>query len=146
MKIIYWLGIAFLWMLPLNFLLLTAAKLLSADPLGSEELVGLGTAVFGGAAGGSCIAVVLTSAQLRRASMIRCSGQRRLKPCGIQVATNNDSRGMGLEKGTVAPSAPVHCHCGPDRRYLSFNVWIHRRWRLDRKANRIRTARCYRDL
>lgn len=52
MKFIYWLGIAFLWMFPLNFLLLAAAKLLSADPLGSEELVGLGTAVFGGAAGG----------------------------------------------------------------------------------------------
>ncbi|MCF3478394.1 hypothetical protein GS396_00095 [Stenotrophomonas maltophilia] len=52
MKIIYWLGIAFLWMLPLNFLLLTVAKLLSADPLGSEELVGLGMAVFGGSAGG----------------------------------------------------------------------------------------------
>ncbi|MCF3501995.1 hypothetical protein B9Y75_11710 [Stenotrophomonas maltophilia] len=52
MKIIYWLGIAFLWMLPLNFLLLTAAKLLSADALGIEELVGLGMAVFGGVAGG----------------------------------------------------------------------------------------------
>jgi len=52
MKFIYWLGIAFLWMFPLKFLLLTAAKLLSADPLGSEELGGRGTAVFGGAAGG----------------------------------------------------------------------------------------------
>ncbi len=52
MKFIYWLGIAFLWMLPWNFLLLTVAKLLSADSLGSEELIGLGTAIFGGAAGG----------------------------------------------------------------------------------------------
>lgn len=52
MKIIYWLGIAFLWMLPLNVLLLTAAKLMSGGAFGEEELVGLGTAVFGAAAGG----------------------------------------------------------------------------------------------
>lgn len=52
MKIIYWLGIAFLWTLPLNFLLLTAGKLMSGDVLGEEELVGLGIAVFGAVAGG----------------------------------------------------------------------------------------------
>ncbi|WP_312706448.1 hypothetical protein [Stenotrophomonas sp.] len=52
MKIIYWLGIAFLWMLPLNVLLLTAGKLMSGDALGEEELVGFGVAVFGSAAGG----------------------------------------------------------------------------------------------
>ncbi|GAB2312704.1 hypothetical protein, partial [Stenotrophomonas geniculata] len=52
MKIIYWLGIAFLWMLPLNVLLLTAGKLMSGDALGEEELVGFGVAVFGAAAGG----------------------------------------------------------------------------------------------
>ncbi|WP_286070459.1 hypothetical protein [Stenotrophomonas sp. 57] len=51
MKIIYWLGIAFLWMLPLNVLLLTAGKLMSGDALGEEELVGFGVAVFGVAAG-----------------------------------------------------------------------------------------------
>ncbi|MCO7469903.1 hypothetical protein NJG16_07490 [Stenotrophomonas maltophilia] len=52
MKIIYWLGIAFLWMLPLNVLLLTVGKLISGEALGEEELVGLGIAVFGAAAGG----------------------------------------------------------------------------------------------
>lgn len=36
MKNIYWLGIAFLWMLPLNVLLLTAGKLMSGDALGEE--------------------------------------------------------------------------------------------------------------
>ncbi|CAH0125376.1 MULTISPECIES: hypothetical protein [Stenotrophomonas] len=52
MKIIYWLGIAFLWMLPLNVLLLTVGKLISGEALGEEELVGLGIAVFGAVAGG----------------------------------------------------------------------------------------------
>lgn len=52
MKIIYWLGIAFLWMLPLNVLLLTAGKLMSGDALGEEELVGFSVAVFGAVAGG----------------------------------------------------------------------------------------------
>lgn len=52
MKIIYWLGIAFLWMLPLNVLLLTAGTLISGDALGEEELVGFGVAVFGAVAGG----------------------------------------------------------------------------------------------
>ena len=52
MKIICWLGIAFLWMLPLNVLLLTAGKLMSGDALGEEELVGFGVAVFGAVAGG----------------------------------------------------------------------------------------------
>jgi hypothetical protein len=52
MKIIYWLGIAFLRMLPLNVLLLTVGKLISGEALGEEELVGLGIAVFGAAAGG----------------------------------------------------------------------------------------------
>lgn len=52
MKIIYWLGIAFLWMLPLNVLLLTAGKLMSGGTLGEEELVGFGVAVFGAVAGG----------------------------------------------------------------------------------------------
>ncbi|HFF6004493.1 hypothetical protein, partial [Stenotrophomonas maltophilia] len=51
MKIIYWLGIAFLWMLPLNVLLLTAGKLMSGDALGEEALVGFGVAVFGVVAG-----------------------------------------------------------------------------------------------
>ncbi len=40
MRIIYWLGIAFLWMLPLNVLLLTGGKPISGDALGEEELVG----------------------------------------------------------------------------------------------------------
>lgn len=52
MKIIYWLGIAFLWMLPLNVLWLTGGKLISGDALGEEELVGFGVAVFGAVAGG----------------------------------------------------------------------------------------------
>ena len=52
MKIIYWLGIAFLWMLPLNVLLLTAGKLMSGEALGEEELVGFDVAVFGAVAGG----------------------------------------------------------------------------------------------
>jgi hypothetical protein len=52
MKIIHWLGIAFLWMLPLNVLLLTVGKLISGEALGEEELVGLGIAVFGAVAGG----------------------------------------------------------------------------------------------
>lgn len=52
MKIIYWLGIAFLWMLPLNVLLLTVGKLIYGEALGEEELVGLGIAVFGAVAGG----------------------------------------------------------------------------------------------
>lgn len=52
MKIIYWLGIAFLWMLPLNFLLLTADRLVSGNALGNEELVGFGVALFGLMAGG----------------------------------------------------------------------------------------------
>ncbi|WP_240196455.1 MULTISPECIES: hypothetical protein [Stenotrophomonas] len=52
MKIIYWLGIAFLWMLPLNVLLLTVGKLISGEALGEEELVGLGIAVLGAVAGG----------------------------------------------------------------------------------------------
>ncbi|HID8537813.1 TPA: hypothetical protein ACXIMI_002956 [Stenotrophomonas maltophilia] len=52
MKTIYWLGISFLWMLPLNVLLLTAGKLMSGDALGEEELVGFGMAVFGAVAGG----------------------------------------------------------------------------------------------
>jgi hypothetical protein len=52
MKIIYWLGIAFMWMLPLNVLLLTVGKLTSGEALGEEELVGLGIAVFGAVAGG----------------------------------------------------------------------------------------------
>ncbi len=52
MKIIYWLGIAFMWMLPLNVLLLTVGKLISGEALGEEELVGLGIAVFGAVAGG----------------------------------------------------------------------------------------------
>ncbi len=37
MKIIYWLGIAFLWMLPLNVLLLTAGKLMSGGRLGKKS-------------------------------------------------------------------------------------------------------------
>ncbi|HGM4891088.1 MULTISPECIES: hypothetical protein [Stenotrophomonas] len=52
MKIIYWLGIAFMWMLPMNVLLLTVGKLTSGEALGEEELVGLGIAVFGAVAGG----------------------------------------------------------------------------------------------
>ncbi|WP_369039841.1 hypothetical protein [Stenotrophomonas maltophilia] len=52
MRTIHWLGIAFLWMLPLNVLLLTAGKLMSGEALGEEELVGLGVAVFGAVAGG----------------------------------------------------------------------------------------------
>lgn len=52
MKIIHWLGIAFLWMLPLNFLLLTTAKLMSGNALGNEEIVGFGVALFGLMAGG----------------------------------------------------------------------------------------------
>lgn len=52
MKIIYWLGIAFLWMLPLNFLLLTAGRLVSGNALGNKELVGLGVALFGLMGGG----------------------------------------------------------------------------------------------
>lgn len=52
MWIIYWVGIAFVWMLPLNFLLLATGKLMSGSPLGAEELVGFGMAVFGAAAGG----------------------------------------------------------------------------------------------
>lgn len=52
MKIIYWLGIAFMWMLPLNVLLLTVGKLTSGEALGEEELVGFGVAVFGAVAGG----------------------------------------------------------------------------------------------
>lgn len=52
MKIISWLGIAFLWMLPLNVLLLTAGKLMSGEALGDQELVGFGVAVFGAVAGG----------------------------------------------------------------------------------------------
>jgi len=52
MRIIFWLCIAFLWMLPLNFLLLTTAKLISGVALGEEELVGLGMATFGSVAGG----------------------------------------------------------------------------------------------
>ncbi|SNY61943.1 hypothetical protein [Stenotrophomonas sp. CC120223-11] len=52
MKIIYWLGIAFMWMLPLNVLLLTVGKLTSGEAFGEEELVGLGIAVFGAVAGG----------------------------------------------------------------------------------------------
>lgn len=52
MRTIHWLGIAFLWMLPLNVLLLTAGKLISGEAPGEEELVGLGVAVFGAAAGG----------------------------------------------------------------------------------------------
>lgn len=51
MEIIYWLGIAFLWMLPLNVLLLRAGKLMSGRTLGEEELVGFGVAVSGAAAG-----------------------------------------------------------------------------------------------
>ncbi|WP_199776063.1 MULTISPECIES: hypothetical protein [Stenotrophomonas] len=51
MKIIYWLGIAFLWMLPLNVLLLTAGTLMSGDAIGEQEFVGLGVAVFGAVAG-----------------------------------------------------------------------------------------------
>ena len=47
MKIIHRLGIAFLWMLPLNFLLLTTAKLMSGNALGNEELVGFGVAITG---------------------------------------------------------------------------------------------------
>lgn len=52
MRIIYCLGITFLWMLPLNFLLLTVGKLMAGNSLGAEELVGFGMAVFGAAAGG----------------------------------------------------------------------------------------------
>lgn len=52
MKIISWLGIAFLWMLPLNVLLLPGGKLISSDALGEEEHVGFGVAVFGAVAGG----------------------------------------------------------------------------------------------
>ncbi|WP_303637350.1 hypothetical protein [Stenotrophomonas tuberculopleuritidis] len=52
MRTIHWLGIAFLWMLPLNVLLLTAGKLMWGEALGEEELVGLGVAVFGAVAGG----------------------------------------------------------------------------------------------
>ncbi|MEI2259750.1 hypothetical protein OHC51_02010 [Stenotrophomonas indicatrix] len=51
MKIIYWLGIAFLWMLPLNVLLLTAGTPMSGEALGEQEFVGLGVAVFGTVAG-----------------------------------------------------------------------------------------------
>jgi len=39
-------------MLPLNFLLLTTAKLMSGNALGNEELVGFGVALFGLMAGG----------------------------------------------------------------------------------------------
>ena len=52
MKIIYGLGIAFMWMLPLNVLLLTTGKLISGEALGEEVLVGLGIAVLGAVAGG----------------------------------------------------------------------------------------------
>ena len=47
MKWIHRLGIAFLWMLPVNFVVLTGLKVAYRVPLGEQELVGLSLAILG---------------------------------------------------------------------------------------------------
>jgi hypothetical protein len=47
MKVLFWLGIALLVMLPVNFLVVTIGRLLSGEVFGAREVVGLGTAIFG---------------------------------------------------------------------------------------------------
>lgn len=46
-KVIYWLGTAFLWMLPLNFIVLTTLKVFYRVPLGEQEVVGFSLAILG---------------------------------------------------------------------------------------------------
>jgi len=50
MKVLFWLGIAFLLMLPLNFIVVTTGRFLSGESFGEKEVVGLGMAIFGAAA------------------------------------------------------------------------------------------------
>ena len=47
MKILYWLGEAFLWMFPLNFLIVTTMKIIYDVPLGEQEVVSLIFAALG---------------------------------------------------------------------------------------------------
>jgi hypothetical protein len=50
MKTLFWLGMAFLLMLPVNFLVVTIGRILSGEAWGEKDMVGLGMAIFGVAA------------------------------------------------------------------------------------------------
>ena len=61
MKYLYWLGIAFFLMLPLNFVILSVGKIVHGQPFGREDIIGAAVGIFG-----LCAAIAFLKARAKR--------------------------------------------------------------------------------